>query len=43
MKTVKLNTASATTDSSVKGLPADVADALRDRLAIKARERMSGL
>lgn len=43
MKTVKLNTASATTDSSVKGLPADVADALRDRLAVKARERMSGL
>lgn len=43
MKTVKLNTASATSDSSVEGLPADTADALRQRLAIKARERMSGL
>lgn len=43
MKTVKLNTASATSDSSVQGLPADTADALRDRLAVKARERMSGL
>lgn len=43
MKTVKLNTASATSDSSVQGLPADTADALRNRLAIKARERMSGL
>ncbi|GAB2500821.1 Bacterial membrane flanked domain protein [Corynebacterium atrinae] len=43
MKTLELHTASATSDSSVEGLPAEVADALRDRLAIKARERMSGL
>ncbi len=43
MKTLKLHTASASSDSSVEGLPADTADALRDRLAVKARERMSGL
>lgn len=43
MKTIQLNTASATSDSTIQGLPADQADALRDRLAEKARERMSGL
>lgn len=43
MKTVTLNTASATSDSTVEGLPAEVADQLRERLADKARERMSGL
>lgn len=43
MKTLELHTASASSDSSVQGLPADTADALRDRLAVKARERMSGL
>lgn len=43
LKTVTLNTASASSDSSVEGLPNDVADALRDRLSVKARERMSGL
>lgn len=43
LKTVKLHTASAGTDARVKGLPADQADALRERLAVKARERMSGL
>lgn len=43
MKTVTLNTASATSDASIQGLPADTADALRERLAEKARERMSGL
>ena len=43
MKTLKLHTASASSDSVVEGLPADTADALRDRLAVKARERMSGL
>ncbi len=43
MKTLKLHTASATSDSTVQGLPAEEADALRDRLAVKARERMSGL
>ncbi len=43
MKTVVLHTASATSDSTVEGLPAEEADALRERLAVKARERMSGL
>ena len=43
MKTLKLHTASSTSDSTVEGLPAEEADALRDRLAVKARERMSGL
>lgn len=43
MKTLQLHTASATSDASVQGLPAETADALRDRLAVKARERMSGL
>jgi len=43
MKTLKLHTASASSDATVQGLPADTADALRDRLAVKARERMSGL
>lgn len=43
MKTLKLHTASATSDSTVQGLPAEEADALRDRLAEKARARMSGL
>lgn len=43
MKTLKLHTASSTSDSTVEGLPADEADALRERLAARARERMSGL
>ncbi|WP_156229337.1 PH domain-containing protein [Corynebacterium comes] len=43
MKTLELHTASATSDASVEGLPAEIADALRDRLAVRARERMSGL
>lgn len=43
MKTVTLNTASATSDATVEGLPAEEADALRERLTVKARERMSGL
>lgn len=43
LKTVKLHTASAGTDATIKGLEADTADALRARLADKARERMSGL
>ena len=43
LKAVKLHTASAGTDATVKGLEADTADALRERLADKARERMSGL
>ncbi|WP_080796367.1 PH domain-containing protein [Corynebacterium pacaense] len=43
MKTINLHTASASSDSTVQGLPADQADALRERLAVQARERMSGL
>lgn len=43
IKTLKLHTASASSDATVQGLPADTADALRDRLAVQARERMSGL
>lgn len=43
VKRVKLHTASSTSDSEVVGLAADEADALRDRLAVAARERMSGL
>ena len=43
LKNLTLNTASATSDTSVPGLPAAEADALRDRLAVRARERMSGL
>lgn len=43
MKTLKLHTASASTDATVQGLPAETADQLRDRLAVQARERMSGL
>ncbi|HCT13240.1 MAG TPA: hypothetical protein DIW82_00160 [Corynebacterium nuruki] len=43
IKRVKLHTASATSDSEVVGLAAAEADALRDRLAVAARERMSGL
>ncbi|ALC05110.1 hypothetical protein CDES_03285 [Corynebacterium deserti GIMN1.010] len=43
MKKVHLHTASATSDSTIAGLPAAEADALRGRLAEKARERMSGL
>ena len=43
LKTVKLHTASASTDASISGLLAEDADALRERLAEQARERMSGL
>ena len=43
LKSVKLHTASSGTDASVKGIPAAEADALRERLAQRARERMSGL
>jgi membrane protein YdbS with pleckstrin-like domain len=43
VKRVKLHTASSTSDSEVVGLAAGEADALRDRLAEAARERMSGL
>lgn len=40
---VELHTASSTSDSIVRGLLIDDASALRDRLAERARERMSGL
>lgn len=43
MKQVQLHIASASSDSTIQGLPAAEADALRERLAVKARERMSGL
>ncbi|MBI8999392.1 PH domain-containing protein [Corynebacterium sp. CCM 9185] len=43
LKTLTLHTASSTSDSEIPGLDSVTADALRDRLAVKARERMSGL
>lgn len=43
LKSVSLHTASATTDATIPGLLAADADALRERLAVGARERMSGL
>ena len=43
LKELQLHTASATTDATVKGLEAPLADALRTRLTHHARERMSGL
>lgn len=43
LKTIVIHTASSTSDSTLPGLPAAEADALRDRLAVQARERMSGL
>lgn len=43
LKSIELHTASNSSDASIPGLPAATADELRDRLAVKARERMSGL
>ena len=43
LKAVELHTASAGTDAEIKGLDAAEADALRERLTERARERMSGL
>ena len=43
LKKLKLHTASATTDTTLPGLSAAEADALRERLTVMARERMSGL
>ena len=43
LKKLQLHTASASTDATIKGLEAPLADALRTRLARQARERMSGL
>lgn len=43
LKAVALHTASSSTDAEIPGLEAADADALRERLAVNARERMSGL
>ncbi|WP_151641279.1 PH domain-containing protein [Corynebacterium sp. 11A] len=43
LKNIELHTASSTSDSSIPGLPEDVASELRVRLSEKAKERMSGL
>ncbi|MDY5785933.1 PH domain-containing protein [Corynebacterium sp.] len=43
LKNLIINTASSTSNSRLPGVPAEEADALRERLAVKARERMSGL
>lgn len=43
LKELKVHTASTSSNTEVPGLLIDEADALRDRLAVKARERMSGL
>ena len=43
LKKVQLHTASHSSDATIPGLLAADADALRERLAVKARERMSGL
>lgn len=43
IRTLTVNTASSTTSCVIKGLPNAEADALRDRLAAQARERMIGL
>lgn len=43
LKGVSLHTASSSSDATIPGLPAADADALRERLAVNARERMSGL
>lgn len=43
LATVKLNTASATSDAQLAGLPRADARALRERLSERARERMAGL
>ncbi|MCS4535902.1 PH domain-containing protein [Corynebacterium sp. HS2168-gen11] len=43
LKTLTLNTASPTSDSHVSGLPAEIADALRDRVALRAKEKMIDL
>lgn len=43
LATVKLNTASASSDAELSGLPREDARALRERLSDRARERMAGL
>ncbi|MFD5867831.1 PH domain-containing protein [Corynebacterium sp. NPDC060344] len=43
LATVKLNTASASSDAQLSGLPRAEAHELRERLSGRARERMAGL
>ena len=43
LATLKLNTASASSDAVIAGLPREDARALRERLSDRARERMAGL
>lgn len=43
LATLKLNTASASSDAAIAGLPREDARALRERLSDRARERMAGL
>lgn len=43
LKKLVVNTASVSSVTTLPGLPAHDADALRDRLVVKAREQMSGL
>lgn len=43
LKTLRLNTASTTADTIVRGLDAQVADTLKDRVASKVKEKMIDL
>lgn len=43
LTTAHINTASASSDCSIPGLPQEVAVALRERLSGQAKERMAGL
>ncbi len=43
LKTLRLNTAATTADTTVRGLEAEVADTLKDRVAAKAKEKMIDL
>lgn len=43
LATLKLNTASVGSDAAISGLPRAEAQALRERLSDRARERMAGL
>ncbi len=43
LKRIELNTASTGEDAEIPGLEEQAADALRERLMLRARERMSGL
>lgn len=40
---LKLNTASVTSDAAIVGIPREEAQAIRERLSNRARERMAGL